>query len=887
MKSWLTLPVRHPLRVLIAAAVLTAVALSGLWRLELRTDGHALVPQHAPEVVTDRSIRERFDVLDPIVIVLEARDPQGIFEPRYLALVAELTGRIQALDGAGGIDPAQVTSLATEKGFRFRPGTLKLRRLLEPLPETADEIETLRRDLERIALYDGVLVAEDGSAAAILVGTPRDGDRVELYRRLVLLTRTHLSSPPTEVAVLGAPVAEALLGHHLLADLGVPEALLGSTAGARPSRHPGMVPLALLVTALILLAAFRRPAPVVLTLALVGQSLLVVFGLMGWLGIPIYLTTAVMPVILTAIGVADAIHLILRFQERRRERPGATSYELVTVTFGELASPVVRTSITTAIGFLSFAVSPLAPVRSFGLLTALGIFVLMASALSVLPALMVLMPDRWLSSAAGRAARWPAALAARVQEHRVGVLLAALVVVVVAADGVRRLRVDDSWLDGFSPRSAFARSTARFEERFLGAHQLLLSVRFDSWRAAGQVPGAWIGHDRLFLPGLDAPGMTSLPRDPARIAGSWIRVAQHQPRPGAERARDWTAAVASARFESDGIESGGIESDASSRLLLTLPPRSGSPRFWLKPDPEERIDFELWAEPLMMPEQLERLQALEAFLETRPGVGGVLGPARYLETAAFMIQPENPEARRLPETAREARILWHNLASVRGRERVERLRSPELDEVLISVYLKRSSYGATAGLIDALRDYEDHRLRPHGIRLELAGDVAVSQALIEAVVRTQVGSLLISLLGILLVAGVLRWGLLCVLPPAIAVWLDFALMGWLDIPLGVATSMFAGMTLGVGVDYAIHLLSRHRRALAAGLDRPAAVADALTATGPAVVLNALAVGLGFGVLLLSQVPGNARLGGLLLASVLHCLIATLLLIPAWLAFEKG
>jgi predicted RND superfamily exporter protein len=108
-------------------------------------------------------------------------------------------------------------------------------------------------------------------------------------------------------------------------------------------------------------------------------------------------------------------------------------------------------------------------------------------------------------------------------------------------------------------------------------------------------------------------------------------------------------------------------------------------------------------------------------------------------------------------------------------------------------------------------------------------------------------------------------------PAALAVAGTFAVMGWAGTPLGVATSMFAGMILGVGVDFAIHLVERYRLGSALGLGREAAIAEALAATGPAIVVNALAVALGFGVLVLSQVPANARLGGMTVICLLACL----------------
>jgi uncharacterized protein len=62
------------------------------------------------------------------------------------------------------------------------------------------------------------------------------------------------------------------------------------------------------------------------------------------------------------------------------------------------------------------------------------------------------------------------------------------------------------------------------------------------------------------------------------------------------------------------------------------------------------------------------------------------------------------------------------------------------------------------------------------------------------------------------------------------------------------------------------------------------MATAWKRTGPALLIDAPAIVLGFAVLLLSQVPANARLGLLVVLSVAVCLLATLLVLPALIAF---
>jgi hypothetical protein len=251
-----------------------------------------------------------------------------------------------------------------------------------------------------------------------------------------------------------------------------------------------------------------------------------------------------------------------------------------------------------------------------------------------------------------------------------------------------------------------------------------------------------------------------------------------------------------------------------------------------------------------------------------------------------MARPEDPTARALPEDAGEAKLMWDYYALALGRQRLHELVDTNYWRSLTTVFLKDANFAGTARLMSGLRDYERAHLAPKGISLSFAGDVAVSQSLIRGIVSTQLQSLIWSLLGIFAVAAALggswRWGFYCLLPSLLAVVIKFAVMGWADIPLGVATSMFAAMTLGIGVNCAIHLLEGFEQARAAGQSPHDAMARSLRLTGPPALINTLAVSLGFGVLMLSQVPANARLGLLLVLGLANCFIVSVLLLPALL-----
>jgi predicted RND superfamily exporter protein len=98
-------------------------------------------------------------------------------------------------------------------------------------------------------------------------------------------------------------------------------------------------------------------------------------------------------------------------------------------------------------------------------------------------------------------------------------------------------------------------------------------------------------------------------------------------------------------------------------------------------------------------------------------------------------------------------------------------------------------------------------------------------------------------------------------------------MGWTGIPLGVATAMFCSITLGVGIDYGIHFYEVFLRLRSGGVAD--AALGAVSEAGPAIVADTVAIALGFGVLVISQVPANARLGFLVSGALVVACALTL------------
>ncbi|MCP3905104.1 MAG: MMPL family transporter, partial [Planctomycetes bacterium] len=519
---------------ILVALLVTAALAPGIGRLRLRTDGHALVPADAPEVRTDAEIREVFGVEDLVIVLVRTEHPDGVYNVDTLRLVASLTDAFAVLEG---VDRSRITSLATEKGDRNHPGTLDFYTLLQPPPDTPEQVERVRDEVEALGIHIGTLVSDDASGTAIHVGVPASEARDTLYRDIRAIVDDAAGGRET-IDVIGAPVAEALLGAHILQDLGVPEFLLGETPPAdqpitsadrslgglprRLGRVFGLVPVAIAVMALVLLAAFRRLAAVPIPLLEVGVCLTVVFAVMGWCGVPVYLTIAVLPVILTSIGVADEVHIMTRYQQRLAGGPpqpdSGDRAACVLATMDDVAPAIVRTSVTTAAAFAAFALSPIAPVRAFGLLAALGIVVCLLWSLTVTPALLVLVaPARLAPRGAAPLAAWSTWIAGFAARNARWVIAGMVVVLILAGFGLQRLRVQDSWIDGFAPDSRFARATRWFDDHFFGAHMLLVCVETGAETIEFVVDETDVDHRSVVLP-------VDVAVDPARLVHAHINV---------------------------------------------------------------------------------------------------------------------------------------------------------------------------------------------------------------------------------------------------------------------------------------------------------------------------------------------------------------------------
>tara|TARA_B100000214_G_scaffold62368_1_gene40873 strand:+ start:3850 stop:6411 length:2562 start_codon:yes stop_codon:yes gene_type:complete len=176
-----------------------------------------------------------------------------------------------------------------------------------------------------------------------------------------------------------------------------------------------------------------------------------------------------------------------------------------------------------------------------------------------------------------------------------------------------------------------------------------------------------------------------------------------------------------------------------------------------------------------------------------------------------------------------------------------------------------------------------------GGRAYAVGDLMTLSNLLSGLISSIVSSTAISLTVSLLVLAALtrRIGqsLLVILPVGLAGSWVVGSMAVLGINWNVLTIMITALTIGLGIDYSIHVWRRFESNRASGMAIWPAMKDMYANTGSALLMSAGTTICGFMVLLLSPIPVIRDFGVVSSISVAFSLILALLVLPGLLAAE--
>lgn len=469
---------RYPKMVLLAILVITA----GFFLLmkentRMETDLDEYMPESHPAFVYSNQAEEWFNIKDGIIIAIENRD--GIYNSVTLEKIKSLTKELQSMEE---IEKADVTSLYTADNITGTDFGLDVEPFYKKVPTEDSALKELQSKVRQNDMVFGRMISEDEKTALIITNINGDVFSEEFYEGILDLAASY--EGPEILHVAGRPIVE------------------GTLAALAPADMAKMIPIVILVIILVLYFLMNSIKATIMTLAVVLFSVLWSFGMMAAVNIPIYAVSTMLPVMLIAIGVADGIHLINHLRAYRLSHPGSSSKEAIIDMLSHMWKPVVMTSVTTAIGFISLITSQVYPVKYFGLFTAFGVMMAMVFSLVLLPAaLMVVGLPRWKNDVSrkektDKTSPFSQGYSRFILKHKVKGLIITIVIVVLSLWGMTKVWVDSSFLSQFDENSSIVQ-TDNFINRHFGGTSTLNVILDSAEPGAFKDPDILIAIDEL------------------------------------------------------------------------------------------------------------------------------------------------------------------------------------------------------------------------------------------------------------------------------------------------------------------------------------------------------------------------------------------------------
>ncbi len=316
----------------------------------------------------------------------------------------------------------------------------------------------LERQQEALDFSRGILIGADDKTTAVVLRLRPEGKatrpRDETFGKLRAIAARFSESIGRPVAVAGEPVQVFDAYNYVEED----------------GRRLFYVSLGLL--AAVLLALFRSFRWVLLPLAVTAAAVLWTRAVLAIAGSELSMVSSMLNSLVTIVAVATVTHVGVRFRELRRRNDRPTALRR---TLSELVAPVFWASATTIAGFLSLIVSDVMPVRSFGVMTALGTGMVLLGAATLVPATATFGPEsrrHRIPRGEGKSTPLERALSGLTElARRRGAVIAGLAVLLTAfaAVGVTRMKIETDFSKNFRADSPIVVSLDFFEAHLGGA----------------------------------------------------------------------------------------------------------------------------------------------------------------------------------------------------------------------------------------------------------------------------------------------------------------------------------------------------------------------------------------------------------------------------------
>ncbi|MEK6806156.1 MAG: MMPL family transporter [Pseudomonadota bacterium] len=366
--------VRHRVWVVLASLLAVAALTSGGRLLKFSTDFRDYFGPTNPQLITFDEVQNLYNKSDSIFFAFAPKDGDA-FSPRVLTAARDFTAEAWKLPYTMRVDSVTNFQNTVANGDDLVVGPL--------VPDGVEVTPALAAQVKKITLAEPALISR--------MATP-SGDMIVVN----VISQFPQASPQElpETVAAGRALRDRFMAQYPDIEIHTTGSNMMSNAftEAAITDMKSLVPLMYGVIFLIMWVMLRSGWAVLGTLLVVLLSSMAAMGLAGYLGIGLTPPVVQAPQIITVLAVADSVHICLTMFSLMRQ--GWSKHEAIIESMRINFTPVFLVSATTSLCFLGTNFTDSPPLTALGNITSMGGMISWLLAITLLPALLAILPAR-------------------------------------------------------------------------------------------------------------------------------------------------------------------------------------------------------------------------------------------------------------------------------------------------------------------------------------------------------------------------------------------------------------------------------------------------------------------------------------------------------------
>jgi len=825
--------------------------------IKVDTDPENMLSADEPVRLFHNQTKEQFTLNDIVVVgIVNNKNPNGVFNPSSLARVYELTEFAKTLRWPDEEDPnkeigvVEIDLLAPSTVDHIGqggPGVVTFEWLMRKPPATDAEALEIRNKAMSNPLLKGTLISEDGKAICLYLPLTSKDLSYRVYSELKEKIATLKGDE--QYHITGLPVAEDTFGVEMFIQMAV------------------SAPLAMLVIFILMLLFFRKLVLIISPMIVAMVSVISTMGLLIGFGYPVHIMSSMIPIFLMPIAVVDSVHILSEFFDLYTKEKGRK--KTILKVMSNLFMPMLYTSLTSAAGFASLALTPIPPVQVFGIFVAVGIMIAWVCTITFVPAYVMMIKESllesfgsanihtekqsWLGKLLSAAGRFTYA-------KEKPILVVILLITAVAIYGITRIRINDNPIKWFSKSHPIRRADIELNKHFGGTYMAYLVLEPAEGPA---ISTEYISDLKKHL----SEKISELKEELPNAAGVT---------PELEKTISQYASTA----------------DSKQDLLKKLSTFTND-----KLSTVSDKDFDLWYEltsffeleaerikPFKQPEVLRYISSLQEHLKQSGLVGKSSSVADVVKKVHQELLDGKPENYKIPESSAAVAQCLLQFQSSHNPDDLWHLVTIDYMHANIWLQLPSGDNKDMEKVVRAVDEFISDNPPPVPLKYSWAGLTYINTVwqnkMVWGMLQSFIGSFIVVFIMMAILFRSPLWGIVCMVPLLITITVIYGIIGLIGKDYDMPVAVLSALTLGMAVDFAIHFLERARASYAQTGSWEKSIGVMFGEPARAITRNVLVIAIGFLPLLAAPLIPYKTVGIFLCAIMALSGAVTLLALPA-------